>query len=108
MEISAASMNTNTQGFSSNTQNAATPTSSSPVASPSYTKKSDAASGSSMNSWKVIGIGVLAFAGIVMLVLGTAFQDSIVHAICSPFRHSKAGSEEVLVPDWRRGSWNTD
>ena len=65
---------------------------------------SDSSSGSGMNSWKIIGIGVMSVAGVTLLVIGTAFHDAIFRALCGSFRRRKEG-EEDLVPDWHRGSW---
>ncbi|THH09324.1 hypothetical protein EW145_g2103 [Phellinidium pouzarii] len=58
-------------------------------------------SGISMNLWKIIGIGVLAFGGIIMLVIGFIFHDSLWRAVRRVRRHG----EELLIPDWKRGSW---
>ncbi|KAL5519440.1 hypothetical protein ACEPAH_1123 [Sanghuangporus vaninii] len=90
----------------SNNAHFATTTNASPEAAPTQKgtdRKSDF-SGSSMNSWKIIGIGIMSVAGVALLVIGTAFHDAIFRALCRPYRRRKGG-EEVLVPDWRRGSW---
>ncbi|KAH8110600.1 hypothetical protein DFH11DRAFT_1490277, partial [Phellopilus nigrolimitatus] len=66
-------------------------------------------SGSSMNSWKIIGIGVLAFAGIVGLVLGFVFHDALLRPLrnCAGRRAGWRGMrDEQLVPDWNRRSWS--
>ncbi|KAL5533745.1 hypothetical protein ACEPAG_205 [Sanghuangporus baumii] len=90
----------------SNNAQFATTTNGSPGAAPTQKgtdRKSDS-SGSSMNSWKIIGIGIMSIAGVALLVIGTAFHDAIFRALCQPYRRRKGG-EEILVPDWRRGSW---
>ncbi|KAL5494769.1 hypothetical protein ACEPAI_231 [Sanghuangporus weigelae] len=90
----------------SNNAQLATSSNASPGAAPTQKGtdlKSDS-TGSSMNSWKIIGIGIMSVAGVALLVIGTAFHDAIFRALCRPYRRRKGG-EEVLVPDWRRGSW---
>ncbi|OCB89026.1 hypothetical protein A7U60_g3834 [Sanghuangporus baumii] len=90
----------------SNNAQFATTTHASPGAAPTQKgtdRKSDS-SGSSMNSWKIIGIGIMSVAGVTLLVIGTAFHDAIFRALCRSYRRRKGG-EEVLVPDWHRGSW---
>ena len=60
------------------------------------------------DSWKIIGIGVLAFTGVAIIILGVTFFDSWWSTFLRPIvlgkdknRHGK----EELIPDWERRSW---
>lgn len=64
----------------------------------------DQASGTSSYSWKILGIGVLAFVGVVIIILFSAFWDSVMQAIKRPFK-KRDEEDEMLVPDWKHGSW---
>ena len=72
---------------------------------PSSPQDNNDSSGSNLNSWKTIGIGVISFMAILGFVLCTAFHDSILRVLRQPFMRRRGSREDDLVPDWKRASW---
>ena len=86
--------------------NGATPTD---QLTPKQTAGSTNQASSGMNSWKIIGIGIVTFVGILTLIIGFTFHDTWWDKLLRPAilgkRDKNVGFGEVLIPDWKRRSW---
>lgn len=76
---------------------------------PKQTTSNASQASSGMNSWKIIGIGIVTFVGVLTLIIGFTFHDSWWNNLLRPMilgrRNKNDGIGEELIPDWRRRSW---
>lgn len=76
---------------------------------PKQTASNASQASSGMNSWKIIGIGIVTFVGVLTLIIGFTFHDSWWNNLLRPMilgrRNKNDGIGEEFIPDWRRRSW---